>query len=135
MQRVISGLDNEITNILNEVEPDIVETQTERLWKGILSDDGNIVPEYTFVTTDIKLRKGQPVDRVTLKDTGDFYNEIYARQHGQEVIIDSSDNKSGKLKEKYGEKIFGLTEPNKVQLKEKTTSKLIDYVKENTGFR
>lgn len=132
MKQIMDGLDDEIINhIVPAVEPDIVKMQQDRLFSGKRSDGTDIEPEYKFVTTDIKLRKGQPTDRVTLKDTGDFYEGIFAETwDGKEVLIDSSDPKSGELKEKYGEGLFGITDDDSPELKEKSTGMLRKYVKE-----
>lgn len=48
-----------------------------------------------------------------LYDTGDFYKGFYLTVTAQEYEIDSKDSKSGRLKQKYGDTIFGLTDQNK----------------------
>ena len=136
VQNAISGLENAIINeIIPQVENDIVTMQKDRIFSGKYVDGTEIIPEYSYATLDFKLRKKQPTDRVTLFDTGSFYNQIFAESYdGKEVIIDSTDDKSGELKEKYGEQIFGLTNENSISLKEKTTELLIDYIKQTTGL-
>ena len=136
VQNAISGLENAIINeIIPQVENDIVTMQKDRIFSGKYVDDSPIIPEYSYATLGFKLRKGQPTDRVTLFDTGSFHNQIFAQSYdGKEVIIDSTDDKSGELKEKYGEQIFGLTNENSTALKEKTTELLIDYIKRETGL-
>jgi len=140
MDEVIAGLDNEISNILNEVEPIIVEQQKERLFQGKYVSGNEIIPEYKPYTIFVKhylKSPTQPTDRVTLKDTGDFYNQIFAAQLGNEVLIDSGDEKSGMLKEKYekgGESLFGFTEDNVLQNYAITTPMLTDYTKRITGL-
>ena len=52
--------------------------------------------------------KGQPTNRVTLRDKRDFYNEIFVDARDETFVIDSADEKAGKLIMDYGEKIFGL---------------------------
>ena len=68
---------------------------------------------YRPLTIQIKTEKGQPTDRVTLNDTGDFYESfvIFADEVGFE--IDATDWKRGELVDKYGEEIFGLNEENR----------------------
>jgi len=134
VQYAISGLDYEIeNNIIPQAEDDIIEMQMNRLWEGVLVD-GSSLPDYTPYTKRIKEQKGQPTDRMTLRDTGAFYNQIFAKVNNSEVIIDSRDEKSEELKDRYGEQIFGLTDENKIDIKEITTGLLIDYVKNITGF-
>lgn len=65
---------------------------------------------YTLYTTRIKLAKGQPVDRVTLNDTGAFYAGIYIDTTNNKLTVMSADEKTGELVAKYGEDILGLNE-------------------------
>ena len=134
MQRVVDGLDDAIDTILNNVEPDIVKMQTDRLQQGIFVSGNPIYPDYKPYTVAEKLRKEQDAEHVTLRDTGAFYNAIYAARIGDEVIIESGDEKNDELVEKYGEGIFGLTKEDKPDIKEKTTDGLVEYVKDITGF-
>lgn len=45
-----------------------------------------------------------------LKNTGDFYKAMHVTVTKDEFEVDSTDEKSGDLKKKYGDKIFGLSE-------------------------
>jgi len=142
VETAINGLEDAIINeIIPAAEADMVEMQTERLFSGLNADGTPIKnlqtgsSEYSNLTVDFKLRRGQPTDRITLKDTGEFYKVIYATSYdGKEVIFDSTDDKSGELKLRYGEEIFGLTNEDKPNVMEITTSGLRDYVKDVTGF-
>lgn len=80
------------------------------MFQGIRSNGSEILPTYADLTIEIKKLKGQPTDRVTLFDTGSFYQKIKTNVSGQLVITDSEDEKSEKLKKKYGKRIFGLSE-------------------------
>ena len=51
-----------------------------------------------------------------LKLTGKFHREIFAEIRGDKVIIDSVNEKTEALVEKYGETIFGLNVENKNEL-------------------
>ena len=71
----------------------------------------------TVLTTEaIKKEKGQPTDRVTLKDTGEFHRSIFVKFEGDKIIIDSDNDLRDKLVKKYGATIFGLTKQNKQAL-------------------
>lgn len=50
---------------------------------------------------------------VDLRITGAFYGGVFARIQGQSIFMNSSDFKTPKLLNKYGERIFGLTEESK----------------------
>jgi hypothetical protein len=84
--------------------------QEEQLFAGMNKKGKKIKPPYASSTKRIKNKKGQPTDRVTLKDTGKYYSSIFL------VVIKgsgiyrttSSDVKSKWLVEKYGENILGL---------------------------
>jgi hypothetical protein len=93
---------------LRDVKEDYKEWQKEQLFAGKRSDKKDIKPAYTRTTKSIKRRKGQPTDRVTLKDTGHFYDSIYLVVTQNTFKVTSSDVKNGKLIDKYSEKIFGL---------------------------
>jgi hypothetical protein len=65
---------------------------------------------YTETTIAIKKEKGQPYDRVTLRDTGDFHASFYITTTDKDFEIKASDSKTQGLKKKYGNQILGLTE-------------------------
>lgn len=74
---------------------------------------------YSPYTVQIKREKGQPVDRVTLRDTGEFHSSfhiIYERD-GESFSIAARDPKSRELEERYGDDILGLTEPNFLEVR------------------
>lgn len=80
--------------------------------EGKDSTGKDIRPRYTPFTVAIKRSKGQPTDRVTLKDTGRFHASfriIYGSDNFELIALDS---KTNRLKAKYGDKILGITDPN-----------------------
>lgn len=86
---------------------------------------------YAPLTIDIKTMKGQPTDRVTLRDTGDFHESFFIRADNNGFTIDATDWKREKLVNKYGRQIFGLTDENKTYLaKEILLPELIKKTKE-----
>ena len=94
----------------------IAETNADQMFAGLRSDDTEIEPAYKPFTVAIKKEKGQPTDRVTLKDTGEFHRSIFVKFEGDKIIIDSDNDLRDKLVEKYGATIFGLTKQNKQAL-------------------
>jgi len=80
------------------------------MYSGLRATGSEIRPPYAPLTIFLKKQKGQPVDRVTLKDTGDFYNAMFVEVNDQAKFyeIDSKDEKSLKLQRKYQPTIFGL---------------------------
>lgn len=115
IQRRLSGLD-----INQEVRESIVDTKDAiktlnqgQLFIGKRADDSYIYPDYTELTKAIKEAKGQPFDRVTLEDTGAFYDSIQIDVKSDTFDIDATDSKTNKLTKKYGEKILGLSKESK----------------------
>jgi hypothetical protein len=61
-----------------------------------------------------KIEKGQPTDRITLKDTGDFYNsfDIKIIEDGFEIIAGENIWYAEDLFYDFGEEILGLNPDN-----------------------
>lgn len=68
---------------------------------------------YTPFTKEIKQSKGQPIDRVTLKDTGDFYMSFGVTPYLGGFVIDADPQKDdNNLFERWGIDIIGLDDTN-----------------------
>lgn len=67
---------------------------------------------YTPFTVAMKKQKGQPYDRVTLRDTGAFHGSFTIVFDPDSFYLTSTDPKTEELIEKYGPEIFGLTPVN-----------------------
>lgn len=130
----MDGLQDEILRILADMEGTFTDWQRDRLFHGFYANGEPIVPPYTYSTIRIKASKGQETDRVTLLDTGAFYSGIFAKVEGEELVIDSTDGKSGDLKEKYGDDIFGLLKEEKAESMEMTSDAMCRYVKNIVGL-
>jgi len=101
-----------IDEAMQEADQIIILNQDDQLQKGIDANGRKIEPPYRPLTVALKTLKHQPVDRVTLKDEGTFYNKMKVERASKGIYVDSSDKKTEKLVTKYGEDIFGLTEEN-----------------------
>lgn len=97
-----------IAESFEETAENYADLNAEQMYSGRNSEGDPITPTYTQLTVAYKKRKGQPADRVTLRDTGDFYQGIYAKLEGITITVGSADEKTKQLEEKYGEEIFGL---------------------------
>lgn len=106
----IKSFDLEFTSgeSIDQTKGQIILQQQAQLFTGTDSDDKSIRPPYTDRTVAIKKTKGQPTDRVTLKDTGAFYKGIFVEVRESTFVTDSIDEKAGDLIDKYGKRIFGL---------------------------
>lgn len=67
---------------------------------------------YAPMTIQIKREKGQPTNRVTLRDEGNFYASFYIIFGATGFEIAASDWKTEELIAKYGEEVLGLTDEN-----------------------
>jgi len=85
---------------------------------------------YAPLTIDIKTTKGQPSDRVTLRDTGDFHGSFFVKFGKDGLVIDATDSKRDKLVRKYGKQIFGLTQESKTYVSNEIVKpELLDEIK------
>lgn len=71
---------------------------------------------YTARTIQIKQKKGQPYDRVTLRDTGEFYSSLHVEFDDDGFYVTSTDDKAKYLLARYGKTIFRLTNQNFTEL-------------------
>jgi hypothetical protein len=97
---------------IEDTKDAIADFNAEQMFQGLRSDGAEINPQYSHTTIAIKKEKGQPTDRVTLKDTGAFYAGIRVVVTGDNITIDSTDEKNDALFEKYSTQrsnIFGLS--------------------------
>lgn len=88
------------------------DANTAQLAAGLDSEGQDIGPEYAPLTVAIKKEKGQPTDRVTLRDEGDFYSSVVLNLDRDRFELVATDPKTPALVEKYGEEILGITEEN-----------------------
>lgn len=98
--------------------------------QGIRSDGTEITPAYTYFTREKKKEKGRDPDIVTLYDTGAFFRDMFVDVGSDVIEIDSTDYKSEDLKDKYGDKIFGMTRDSKEEYVNEAIPVLVDKIKE-----
>lgn len=97
---------------IEETSDDMIFIQRNQLFQGIRPDGGKVYPEYTPLTVYLKAQKGQPFDRVTRRDTGEYYRGIEVKVTGEKFTIESTDWKAGMLNEKYGG--IGLSKDSRI---------------------
>lgn len=108
-------LSRELKNEILAHEDVIIGMIHEQLYEQGITGKGVEIASYapyTARTIQIKQKKGQPTDRVTLKDTGRFYGAMYIEFDSQGFYVTSYDKKTEALIEKYGPAIFRLTNEN-----------------------
>jgi hypothetical protein len=107
----------------------MADLNREQLNDGIKSDGTPITPAYKPRTIEIKKRKGQPYNKVTLLDKGPFQAGIKASKKMGVFELESTDSKEEDLKEKYSEEIEGLTEENLAKVSKAMLPSLIRQTK------
>ena len=105
-----------IQNIIWENEAYIVDLNAEeQLFEQGINRLGVEISDYapySPVTIEIKEAKGQPTNRVTLRDEGDFESSFFLEVGTKQFEIKASDWKTEELIKKYGRQILGLTDEN-----------------------
>lgn len=132
LEKVYFNIDPTIQKTVQVNENFIIKMNTEQMYRGELSTGKEIRPSYAPATVAYKKRNNQPFDRVTLRDTGQFYKELKVIARYKDFVIDTS--LSGfrpygflmKGKRAYGEDILGLNDKNKKELVNKKLLKPIE---------
>lgn len=109
VRKVIEDNDAEICDM--NAQEQLYEQGINRL--GV--DISDYAP-YSPITIDIKKLKGQPTNRVTLRDEGDFHSSFYVVATDTSFEVKAKDAKAEHLLSKYGSQILGLTRENLMTL-------------------
>lgn len=109
-------LGKELVNEIMSHEKEIIEAVVQnQLYEHGINGTGVEIMSYKPYrprTIKNKQRKGQPYNRVTLKDTGEWYNSLRLVYDVDGFFITSTDEKNTYLKKKYGPTILRLTNEN-----------------------
>lgn len=109
----------------------IIDMNTETLFSG-KDSLGKSLGKYAPRTIEYKKLKGQPYNRITLKDEGDFYEGFFVKTHKIGWSISSKDEKTGKLITDFGKDIFGNTKQDEKEINEEyILSDLLEYQLDN----
>jgi hypothetical protein len=115
MQRRLRGFDllSELQESVIETSGDIITLNQGQMSLGKRSDGTEITPSYSDLTIMLKDEKGQETRWVTLRDTGSFWGDMFVDVNASSYSLSSADEKTDKLRKKYGDKIFGLSKESK----------------------
>lgn len=131
-------LDQELKNEILKHEKVIVDMiAEEQLYEQGIEGRGIKIMSYQPYrprTIKKKLKKGQPTDRVTLRDTGEFYASLHVEFDEGGFYVTSTDDKAKYLLDRYGKTIFRLSNENlnillRDYIRPELYSKLKDYIK------
>ena len=115
-KEAIRGLSGGINDVIKETfrqqQKLIVNYNAEeQLYKLGEDSKGSIIkPAYSRATVKLKRAKGQPINRVTLRDTGKFHKTLIVTPFEDYVEISSNISYSKYLLKKYGDNILGIQE-------------------------
>lgn len=105
----------------------------EQMYKLGQDSKGSIIrPAYRPATVRIKRAKGQPTDRVTLKDTGRFHKTLIVTPKEDYVEISSDVEYAKYLFKRYGDDVLGIQEE---LLKEFVTRYVVPKIQEDAKKR
>jgi hypothetical protein len=112
MEQLKREYDTLVVISVEDTAEEFGKLNTDQMYAGQLNDGTAIKPPYAASTVAIKKRKGQPYDRVTLRDTGAFNDAFRLQVIGQDLVEDSDVPYAPNLEKKYTEAIWGLNEAN-----------------------
>ena len=117
----------EITN-QKETQDFLIESLQDQLFTTGEDGDGVSLGDYSPITIKIKQRKGQPTDRITLKDTGAFYRSYSINPFEGGFFIDANGKKNNTdLFLRYGDNILKPNQETLILISDFYKKKLYEY--------
>lgn len=102
LQTTVNDFDHVLENYITE----------QQLFERGIKGTGEKLPGYARTTIRLKIRKGQPVDRTTLRDEGDFHASIDVIGTPYHIEISSDVEHAKWLVGRYGRDILRITNEN-----------------------
>lgn len=84
----------------------------KQLFRQGIDGEGKKLPGYARTTIRIKLSKGQPVDRTTTVDEGDFHASIEIKEFTDRFEVSSNVSYDKFIIKRYGQDILKITNEN-----------------------
>lgn len=84
----------------------------KQLFREGIDGDGERLEGYKRTTIRLKIRKGDPADRTTLRDEGDFYESIQIDAFSDRFEISSGVNYDKYILKRYGRNVLKITNEN-----------------------
>lgn len=136
-----TSMDKITIDVIKDNSKFILDENRSQLFDGLDKEGKEIVNEqggkYSPTTVRIKQEKGQPTDRVTLRDTGDWQDAMFLEVKGNEILTDSSDWKTDELLKKYDRNmntILGIPETSKTKINSTLMDRLIFIFRQMTNL-
>jgi hypothetical protein len=113
----------------SDMEELIIDLNQDQLYEAGQDSEGKSLGKYSPYTIGIKQRKGQPTNRITLYDTGEFYESFTVKYTGGELVLDANGEKDDtNLFEEYGVDILGLNDRNMSIFIKELAKRIIFYL-------
>ena len=126
LRQILSGTELQETIIYLNTIDQLFEKGEDKLGRTLESVGGG----YSPFTIQIKQQKGQPVDRVTLNDTGVFYESFKVVVADTYIEIIANPMKDGKdINREWGGYVIGLQPQNMNKIIDEIKIKFIQIVK------
>ncbi len=107
----------------------------DQLFDDGIDSLGDSLGEYSPFTVELKKIKGQPTDRITLKDTGKFYKTFKIEVKNDSFFINANPIKEdNNLFDDFGYEIVGLTEENQIKVSKIILDNTIKYIRKQLGL-
>jgi hypothetical protein len=129
-------VDDIVEDTMTDASPMLRDKQRGQMSDGLNAEGDKIGryrnPAYARMKNSMNPKPG--FGTPDLKLTGAFYKDIYTEVRGDKLIIDSVNEKTQALAEKYSEKIFGLNKETKADAIVELKPIFIDRMKTETGL-
>ena len=131
LKYIKNNLDDFILTAIKNTANDLEDVQRDQMQVGE-NAEGKIIGKLR--SADYAKRKKAKggiakLGVVDLKNTGDFYDAIFAKVESKFIEISSSDFKTNLLEKKYGDIIFGLNDDYKKIYFEILVPEIIDLIR------
>ena len=115
IEEIQQSINRSCKQAFNQYQQKVLDLNRKQMFEGVKSDDTITLPPYAQSTVRLKIKKLQPYDRVTLKDTGAFYDNLLLEVNENEVKfkISSVLQYPLYLLDRYSLSILGLNTTNK----------------------
>lgn len=119
-----------------DLQNNIIKLNTiDQLFNDGIDSLGDSLGEYSPFTVELKKAKGQPTNRITLKDTGDFYKTFKVEVKDDSFFINANPIKDdSNLFDDFGSEIVGLTEDNQKKISKTILDNTIKYIRKQLAI-
>ncbi len=119
-----------------DMQNNIIKLNTiDQLFNDGIDSLGDSLGEYSPFTVELKKAKGQPTNRITLKDTGDFYKTFKVEVKDDSFFINANPIKDdSNLFDDFGSEIVGLTEDNQKKISKTILDNTIKYIRKQLAI-